>query len=73
MPRKSQGSAGSNPKRSPRRRARADSGVQPSAIREPTVEEIRIRAYEIYCARGGQPGRELDDWLEAERQLRAGL
>jgi hypothetical protein len=40
-------------------------------IREPTVEEIRIRAYEIYLARGAEPGRELDDWLEAERELRA--
>jgi Protein of unknown function (DUF2934) len=30
-------------------------------------EEIRRRAYEIY--RGEQPGRELDDWLQAEREL----
>ena len=26
-------------------------------------EEIRRRAYEIYLARDGQPGGELDDWL----------
>ena len=33
--------------------------------------EIRGRAYEIYVARGAQPGRELDDWLQAERELTA--
>jgi hypothetical protein len=32
-------------------------------------EDIRRRAYEIYLARGEQPGRDLDDWLAAEREL----
>ncbi len=36
----------------------------------PTEEQIRQRAYEIYQRRGGQGGRDLDDWLEAERELR---
>lgn len=37
-------------------------------------EEIRSRAYEIYLERGEQPRRELDDWLQAERELeRVGL
>ncbi len=31
-------------------------------------EEIRRRAYEIYLERGEQPGRDLDDWLQAERE-----
>ena len=31
-------------------------------------EEIRIRAYEIYIERDGQPGDELSDWLKAERE-----
>ena len=36
----------------------------------PTHEQqIRIRAYEIYLQRGEQPGNELEDWLEAEREL----
>jgi len=30
------------------------------------TEEIRRRAYEIYLERGEQPGRQLDDWLQAE-------
>jgi NADPH:quinone reductase-like Zn-dependent oxidoreductase len=33
--------------------------------------EIRGRAYELYLARGAQPGRELEDWLQAERELTA--
>jgi len=36
-------------------------------------EEIRRRAYEIYLERGQQPGRELDDWLQAERELERGV
>ena len=34
--------------------------------------EIRRRAYEIYLEGGSLPGRELDDWLRAERELRKG-
>jgi hypothetical protein len=32
-------------------------------------EEIRLRAYELYLERGEQPGCDLDDWLQAEREL----
>jgi hypothetical protein len=35
----------------------------------PGDEEIRCRAYEIYLERSEQPGGELDDWLQAEREL----
>ena len=34
---------------------------------------IRRRAHEIYRERGEQPGRELDDWLQAERELKRGI
>ena len=37
-----------------------------------TEDEIRKRAYEIYCARNGAPGDELSDWLKAGAQLREG-
>ena len=33
-------------------------------------DQIRRRAYEIYLEGGSLPGRELDDWLRAERELR---
>jgi hypothetical protein len=36
-----------------------------------TEDAIRARAYELSQARGAEPGHELDDWLEAESQLRA--
>lgn len=36
-------------------------------------EDIRRRAYEIYLDRGEQPGRDLDDWLQAERELQPAL
>jgi Protein of unknown function (DUF2934) len=32
-------------------------------------EEIRRHTYEIYLARGDQPGSALDDWLQAEREV----
>jgi Protein of unknown function (DUF2934) len=44
-----------------------------SVVEESRQEEIRIRAYEIYLERGEQPGRELDDWLQAELELAHGL
>jgi len=31
-------------------------------------QEIRDRAYEIYLQRGAQPGDELEDWLQADRE-----
>jgi len=40
-----------------------------SADHAPDLEQIRLRAYEIHLERGGLPGNELDDWLQAEREL----
>jgi hypothetical protein len=37
----------------------------------PTPEEIAVEAYYIYCERGCSGGRDIDDWLEAERRLSA--
>jgi hypothetical protein len=34
-------------------------------------EAIAARAYQLYLARGGQSGFELDDWLQAEREISA--
>jgi hypothetical protein len=36
------------------------------------VERIRIRAYELYLARGSVPGCDQEDWLQAEREVMAG-
>jgi hypothetical protein len=35
----------------------------------PTSEEIRQRAFEIYIERGRIHGSDLDDWMQAEREL----
>jgi len=32
-------------------------------------QEIRNRAYEIYLQRGAQSGCEVEDWLQAEREV----
>jgi hypothetical protein len=36
-----------------------------------TEHDIARRAYDLYLARGGEPGHQLDDWLQAERELRS--
>lgn len=38
----------------------------------PTHEQIARRAYEIFLARGGQPGNPEHDWHQAERELSLG-
>ena len=36
---------------------------------DPRQQDIAERAYELYVARGGEHGRDLEDWLRAEKQL----
>ena len=47
----------------------AETREQESLPGSTLVERIRRRAYEIYLARGGEPGHDLEDWLQAERAL----
>jgi hypothetical protein len=49
-------------------------GVQPDVTEErgnkgPSPTEIRRRAFEIHIERGGIHGCDLDDWMQAEREL----
>jgi Protein of unknown function (DUF2934) len=39
------------------------------AVESPTFETIAKRSYELYLARGAQPGHEVEDWLAAEAEL----
>ena len=48
-----------------RRPAPASETVNPSSA------EIAKRAFEIYCERGGLDGNDVQDWLQAERELTA--
>jgi hypothetical protein len=38
-------------------------------ITGPTHAYIAARAYELYCERGCSHGHDVDDWLQAEREL----
>ena len=38
-------------------------------IKVPSLEEIELRAYEIYLKRGDADGVALEDWLAAEKEL----
>ncbi len=51
-----------------------DPPVTEKAVRaapRPTEQQIAARAHEIFLKRGATPGSELDDWLQAERELTA--
>jgi len=53
---------------------RRESVVPPAVPEEgekngPSPAEIRKRAFEIHIERGGIHGCDLNDWLEAEREL----
>jgi hypothetical protein len=61
------------------RRAAAPESSAPASIAstaddspgaEPTIDDIRRRAYERYLERGGNHGRHFDDWVEAEKELK---
>jgi len=35
----------------------------------PSSEQVAIRAYELFAARGYQHGHDVEDWLQAEHEL----
>ena len=36
----------------------------------PLEERVQMRAYELYVLRGNESGSEMDDWLQAEDEVR---
>jgi hypothetical protein len=40
--------------------------------KRPAREEIELRAYQIYVSRGAVHGLDLEDWLQAEREVTIG-
>jgi hypothetical protein len=38
-------------------------------IHDLSEEQIRARAFELYLEHGGQPGHEVEDWLQAEFEV----
>ena len=53
----------------PLREIETDSVMEDRPSAPITEEEIAQRAYALYEARGREEGHDLDDWLEAEREL----
>ena len=49
---------------------RMPTAFRSSSSAEPTAEEIRVRAYELWEERGQAPGHEVEDWVQAEQELR---
>ncbi len=45
-------------------------GTQPDTSAESIESAIARRAFELYCDRGCEDGYDVDDWLEAEREVR---
>jgi hypothetical protein len=45
-------------------------GAQPQLASATNLEEIQQRAYELHLERGCAHGYHLDDWLQAERELK---
>lgn len=43
----------------------------PAATEADQETRIRARAYELYVARGKTPDHEIDDWLQAEQEIRS--
>jgi hypothetical protein len=41
--------------------------------KKPARDDIARKAFDIYVARGGEHGHDLEDWLNAESQLLADL
>ena len=39
--------------------------------KEFSKEDIAHRAYELYTQRGSEPGKDVEDWVRAEKQLSA--
>lgn len=37
---------------------------------EKMFEAIRKRAYELYCKRGYSHGNDMNDWLQAEKEIK---
>ena len=52
-------------------RSTSDPTLTEPELRTPELEEkIRARAYDVYEQRGRIDGHELDDWLQAEAELK---
>jgi hypothetical protein len=52
--------------------ANRPAGKPASSAGENLTEKIKQRAYEKFMKRGYQHGHEMEDWLSAEKEIKAG-
>jgi len=52
------------------RAQQSEGPVTEAMASEPSEEDIRLRAYHRYLHRGAEHGRHVDDWVEAEQELK---
>jgi Protein of unknown function (DUF2934) len=45
--------------------------VRIDAATDISEHDIARRAYDLYLTRGSEPGHDVEDWLQAERELRS--
>jgi hypothetical protein len=45
-------------------------GAEPNGSAPVTDGDVARRAYDLYLARGSEAGHDVEDWLQAERELR---
>jgi hypothetical protein len=70
-PRRKIGDSGSNTATLPSPNALPQS-VGDRTASQADRDRIAARAYELYLARGGVDGMDMEDWLSAEREVRGG-
>ena len=49
----------------------ADGSIAGTGQKEPRLRRIARRAHDLYESRGSTPGNDLQDWLQAEREIDA--
>lgn len=58
------------PKDTPAHNGAAAAGSRIESKVEMNIEAVRVRAYELFLARGAAHGNDVGDWLKAEKELR---
>ena len=43
--------------------------AEPQNFAPPSADAIAVRAYELFLERGSEHGRDVEDWLRAEREV----
>ncbi len=58
----------------PQSERRVEMAREPSgrSVSAPSFEEVSRRAFEIWERNGRMPGQDLENWLQAEAELRSG-